>query len=161
MKFAITLLALAATALAQSTAVTETAPSQTPTAETTCLSKCAPGDVNCQAVCVGVPNPNAQQMNQTTECVAQCDQGDGSAAATQKYTACRNNCISSYILIGTTAHTPATTASATSAPNVNTINTSTLTGSALSAASSSIGTLPQVLDLDLVPELELEFESGY
>lgn len=156
MKFTISILALALTAMAQSTTTmqTETAPSQTATPETTCLAKCTPGDVNCQAVCVGVPNPNAQQMNQTTNCVAQCDQGDGTAAATQKYTTCRNNCISSYILIGT-AQTTSTKAGTTSTANAKTINTSTLTGSALSAASSSIGTLRPGLGVGLDLLLEL------
>lgn len=77
------------------------APSSTPTAQQTCLAACAAGDVNCQAICVGVPHPSNSDMNSTTSCVAACDQGDGSKGATDAYASCRNNCISSYILLGT------------------------------------------------------------
>jgi hypothetical protein len=42
-------------------------------------------------------------MNLTTSCVANCDQGDGSPAATAAYTACMNACISSYIISTGTA----------------------------------------------------------
>jgi len=42
-------------------------------------------------------------MNATTDCVAKCDQGDGSKAASDKYAACRNACISSYIITSGTA----------------------------------------------------------
>jgi hypothetical protein len=42
-------------------------------------------------------------MNSTTDCVAQCDQGDGSAAASEAYAKCRDGCISSYIIVSGTA----------------------------------------------------------
>jgi len=42
-------------------------------------------------------------MNLTTNCVANCDQGDGSPAATAAYAACMNGCISSYIILTGTA----------------------------------------------------------
>lgn len=63
-----------------------------------CVARCNPGDTNCQAVCVAVPNPNESQVNQTTECVARCPQGSGSQADTEAYTICRDNCINSIYL---------------------------------------------------------------
>jgi hypothetical protein len=99
------LLALSALSVAQST-VTSTGTvttTHTLSPQETCIAGCAPSDVNCQASCVGVPHPGDTQMNLTTQCVANCDQGDGSAAATNAYTACRNACISSYIILSGTA----------------------------------------------------------
>jgi len=93
-------LSLAALSLAQSTSTA----TQTQTAIVTltpaeqCIKGCNPSDVNCQAACVGVPHPGNAQMNDTTSCVANCDQGDGSAQASNAYAACRNACISSYII---------------------------------------------------------------
>ena len=93
-------LSLAALSLAQSTSTA----TQTQTAIVTltpaeqCIKGCDPSDVNCQAACVGVPHPGNAQMNDTTSCVAACDQGDGSAQASNAYAACRNACISSYII---------------------------------------------------------------
>jgi len=99
MKFLVAL-SLAALSLAQSTSTA----TQTQTAVVTltpaeqCIKGCDPSDVNCQAACVGVPHPGNSQMNDTTSCVANCDQGDGSAQASNAYAACRNACISSYII---------------------------------------------------------------
>jgi len=111
MKFLAILLPLAGLAVAQSGAASTPAesngsapaPSRTPTPQETCLKACGPTDVNCQARCVGVPFPGESAMNSATECVAKCDQGDGSQAATDRYALCRNNCLSSFITLGTTA----------------------------------------------------------
>lgn len=88
-------LTFAQSSASQSTSATTTAPL---TPQASCLSKCAAGDVNCQAICVGVPHPGSAQTNATTDCVAKCDQGDGSTAASQAYSKCRDACISSYII---------------------------------------------------------------
>ncbi|KND95104.1 hypothetical protein TOPH_00138 [Tolypocladium ophioglossoides CBS 100239] len=58
-----------------------------------CLKTCKAGDVNCQAPCVGVPNPDGSQVDATTKCAAACPQGDGSPAQTDQYAACVNKCI--------------------------------------------------------------------
>jgi hypothetical protein len=108
MKFVVfALSALAGLALAQSsgssfesTAPTSTAPL---TPQQSCVNACAAGDVNCWAVCVGFPRPGTVQVNAATDCVAKCDQGDGSAAASQAYAKCRDACISSYIITSGTA----------------------------------------------------------
>jgi len=78
------------------------------------LSACAPTDIDCQASCVGVPHPGAAQMNGVTDCVAACDQGDGSAEATDAYTVCRDNCISSYIVLSGNGTTSASTSAGAS-----------------------------------------------
>ncbi|KAF2627964.1 hypothetical protein BU25DRAFT_421458 [Macroventuria anomochaeta] len=98
MKYTTALLAFAAGALAQSSAVT-TAPATTSVPEVSpaisCVSACTPGDVTCQASCLGIARPNSSQAVETTECAAKCDQGDGSAEATQKYSDCVQSCIAS------------------------------------------------------------------
>jgi hypothetical protein len=98
MKASFTISALVAVAAAQGTT---TSAAQTP--QQSCLSACTPSDVNCQAICVGVPHPGNAQMDATTDCVANCDQGDGSAEASIAYGKCRDGCISSYIILSGTA----------------------------------------------------------
>jgi len=72
-------------------------------------------DVCCQAACVNVPCPSQLQANATTECAAQCPQGNGTAAETEQYAECQSACISSYFLTDTATATggPTGTASAT------------------------------------------------
>lgn len=41
-----------------------------------------------------VPSPNEQNVQNTNKCVADCPQGDGTPAQTDKYSACVNKCIS-------------------------------------------------------------------
>jgi len=56
-------------------------------------------------------------MNGVTDCVAKCDQGDGSAAATNAYAVCRNSCISSYIVLtGTNSPVASSTSAGQSGP---------------------------------------------
>jgi len=124
MKFTVAIIAaVAAVAAAQSTTTAALSPVQT------CLAKCSDTDLNCKAQCVGVPHPNAGQINQTTQCAANCDQGDGSPAATEKYAKCQQACIYSIFL---TTGSPATGApAATGAAG---------SGSAGSAAGTTTGT---------------------
>jgi len=110
-------------------------------AQETCISACAPTDVTCQAICVGVPHPGAAQMNGVTDCVASCDQGDGSASATDAYAACRNGCISSYIVLsGTAAPVASSTGSSgpiSASPSASAASGSNGTFSASGSPSSS------------------------
>ncbi|KAI0443125.1 hypothetical protein F4803DRAFT_332372 [Xylaria telfairii] len=69
-----------------------------------CLAKCDPSDTKCRANCIAVPSPDNQNVNATTSCVAACPQGDGSAADTQKYSDCVQDCIGKYYY--TTTGTP-------------------------------------------------------
>lgn len=99
-----TILALfvaAAAAAPQNSAASETTTALTPTQS--CLNECVPSDVNCQAICVGVPHPGEAQMGLVTDCVANCDQGDGSTAASEAYGRCRDSCLASYIITSGTA----------------------------------------------------------
>lgn len=57
----------------------------------------------CQAACVNVPCPSQLQANATTECAAQCPQGNGTAEETQQYAECQSECIESYFLSATTS----------------------------------------------------------
>ncbi|KAM0342773.1 hypothetical protein ACHAPU_009265 [Fusarium lateritium] len=59
-----------------------------------CLSECEAGDVKCQSYCISVPSPNEKDIEKTTKCAADCDQGSGSASDTEKYSACVQGCIS-------------------------------------------------------------------
>ncbi|SPJ86249.1 uncharacterized protein FTOL_11707 [Fusarium torulosum] len=58
-----------------------------------CLDACDPGDVKCQSYCITVPSPNEADIEKTTKCAANCDQGKGSASDTEKYSACVQDCI--------------------------------------------------------------------
>ncbi|KAG8169818.1 hypothetical protein KVR01_000563 [Diaporthe batatas] len=126
--------ALAMFACAQDTTGTT---SSTATAATTdaaqastlaCLDACDAGDVNCRAVCLGVPHPDAGQVNATTECAAKCDQGDGSKSDTDAYGACVDDCIANNFY--TSGGTPQATAGSGSSG-------STASGSSASATSTS------------------------
>ncbi|KAI4869319.1 hypothetical protein F4820DRAFT_407084 [Hypoxylon rubiginosum] len=76
-----------------------------------CLNACDAADVNCQAKCIAVPSPDAQDANSTTTCAAACPQGNGTAADNLAFADCVNDCIGQYYF--TTSGTP-NTASTTS-----------------------------------------------
>ena len=61
--------------------------------QASCIAKCPITDVNCQALCVGSAHPDETQVVKTTQCAEKCDQGDGSPAATQKFSDCVQSCI--------------------------------------------------------------------
>jgi hypothetical protein len=53
---------------------------------------------------VGVPCPSDLQANRTTECAANCVQGNGTEEETASYAACQSSCISSlFFPLSTTA----------------------------------------------------------
>ncbi|KAM5381059.1 hypothetical protein ACJZ2D_003174 [Fusarium nematophilum] len=83
--------ALAAMASAQSRTASVSPAQQS---QLDCLDECDAGDVKCQSYCITVPSPNEKQVNATTECVANCDQGSGSEADTEKYRICVEGCVS-------------------------------------------------------------------
>lgn len=53
-------------------------------------------DVDCKAKCISVPSPDTQSVNSTTECVAACPQGNGTASDNLAYADCVNDCIGQY-----------------------------------------------------------------
>ncbi|KAI1137037.1 hypothetical protein F5Y05DRAFT_95363 [Hypoxylon sp. FL0543] len=69
-----------------------------------CLGACAADDVDCQAKCIAVPSPDSSNVNKTTECVAACPQGNGTAADNTNYANCVDGCIAQYYY--TTTGTP-------------------------------------------------------
>ncbi|KAK9711149.1 hypothetical protein K7432_008012 [Basidiobolus ranarum] len=83
--------------LGQTTSVTTSssaAASATPESQVeSCIKQqnCAPADVACRAKCAQVPNPDATMVNNTNNCVAQCDQTNATA-----YAQCKSNCINTY-----------------------------------------------------------------
>lgn len=127
-----------------------------------CLNKCEAGDVDCQAHCITVPSPDASAVNATTECSANCVQGDGSEAETAAYASCLQDCVEKYYFSGTAGTPTATgaadsnsdsssaTASVTSIVSTITSGSSTMTttfastksasGTGTAADSSSTGT---------------------
>ncbi|KAK7545573.1 hypothetical protein IWX49DRAFT_338233 [Phyllosticta citricarpa] len=121
---------------------TLTSTSLSPTAS--CIAACDVGDVDCQAKCVGVAHPNSAQANQTTECAAKCNQGDGSPKAAQEYADCQQACISSYFPIGSAPNGVAATATgANTAASASATATGTEgareTGASASATNTSSG----------------------
>ena len=102
-----------------------TSAAMTPTE--TCLAACSLGDVSCQAVCLGVPNPDESMVNQTTQCSEKCDQGNGSPADTQAYGDCLAACRTSYFFSTGMAAMP--TAGVSSAESGAAVATATATGS--------------------------------
>jgi len=114
MRFSATIIAgfVAVAAAAASTTVSGSAPavptqttSYTP-AQVACLDVCAKktdtaSKLACQAECFGNPAPTVDMVNKTTQCVAACPKGDGTPAATDKYTKCMNNCITAQFFSST------------------------------------------------------------
>ncbi|KAH7123957.1 hypothetical protein B0J11DRAFT_506998 [Dendryphion nanum] len=98
------------------------------TPQQTCLNTCNPADVTCRAACLGIARPNSKQAVDTNECVAKCDQGDGSKEATEKYGQCRDACIASIF--------PSTQTIAPFAPGGVASNAASATNAAGSAAAS-------------------------
>lgn len=109
-----------------------------------------PSDVNCQAKCISVPNPDESAVNQTTECVAKCPQGDGTEEETQQYIDCSQKCVTDFFLTTTggaaatqTSAAGSGSASATATPSATTVTSgsstfvSTVTPSATSDDSAS------------------------
>lgn len=74
---------------------------------------------------MGIARPNSSQAVETTECAAKCDQGDGSAEDTKKYSDCVQSCIASLFpssqtgsqIPGAAASSGAVTRSGTAAAN--------------------------------------------
>jgi len=147
MKYATVILALAAGAFAIPQAASVTPAPSTPSPATgltpavSCAMACKPGDVTCQAACLGNARPNASQAIATNECAAKCDQGDGSPAASDAYSKCVQSCINSLFpssQTGTLAGNAQASAAASAASGSNNAKpTASQTGAAASAGSGT------------------------
>ncbi|KAJ1998576.1 hypothetical protein H4R26_005404, partial [Coemansia thaxteri] len=130
---AATILTFAAAAAAQASSTTATL-----TALQQCLLKTCPNnvnDVNCQAACLGLPNPNASMIADTAACYAKCPASDQQAQID-----CKNKCDQIYNPSGSviTGHeTPAgfSAASTSSAPSSKPASAASSTPAATSGSS--------------------------
>lgn len=97
MKYSVIIPALALVGFAVAQEGTPTNSATTPyESQEQCAEDCDPADVTCRAQCLGVARPNTEQVMETTECAAACDQGDGSAEATRRYGECQQACYASF-----------------------------------------------------------------
>ncbi|RMZ90830.1 hypothetical protein DV736_g1925, partial [Chaetothyriales sp. CBS 134916] len=106
-------------------------------AEQKCIQACGTSDICCQAACVNVPCPSQLQANQTTECAAQCPQGNGSPDETSSYAACQASCISSLFFPSSGATGAAATGTAGSSGSAASASATATSGSGSSASSGS------------------------
>jgi hypothetical protein len=140
MKYSAIILAFVAGAFAVPQASITAAPAA-PTApipsglapQVSCALACTPGDVMCQAACLGNARPNASQVVDTNKCAANCDQGDGSAQAAKDYGQCVDGCINSLFPSSQTAFAPGAAQAASSvkagaSPTTGSVNPSASAG---------------------------------
>lgn len=85
-----------------------------------------------------VPSPNEQNVANTTKCVADCPQGDGSQAQTDRYGACVNKCIADNFYVSSEG-TPNPTGGAGNNGN-NGSNGSSASGSDAAPTATGTGT---------------------
>jgi hypothetical protein len=93
-------------------------------------------DICCRASCAKVPCPNTSQVNATTECAAQCPQGNGTAGDTAQYASCQSSCISSYFLTVGAASTSSSGSAATNSAGSTTGSVESASATGGSGASS-------------------------
>jgi hypothetical protein len=110
MKYSAVILALVAGVFAVPQASITSAPSAPRpsglTPQVSCALDCTPGDVMCQAACLGNARPNASQIVDTNKCAAACDQGSGSKQDSDAYGVCQQSCIASFFPSSQTAFAP-------------------------------------------------------
>ncbi|KAM0463873.1 hypothetical protein ACHAO4_000597 [Trichoderma viride] len=140
MRFSVLLSGLfAVVAVAESTSSappTSASLSPAQASQAACFKACAEGDVNCQAHCVAVPSPDRGQVNATTQCVAACPQGKGTAADNKAYGDCVQGCIGKNYFASSQGTPEATGAAGGS----NAQNSNTDTAAAPTGTGSSTGT---------------------
>ncbi|OAP57707.1 hypothetical protein AYL99_08445 [Fonsecaea erecta] len=133
---------LTKSSVASSTGASSAAATASLSPQVKCLQSCGSADVCCQAKCVGVPCPSQLQANATTECAAQCPQGNGTAGETQQYADCQASCISSYFLTASSTAAPTASQTGSSSSATGTFafgqgSATTTEGSASATAGSS------------------------
>ncbi|RYO98543.1 hypothetical protein DL764_007050 [Monosporascus ibericus] len=84
----------AVTSVTSPTTTRELTPEESLQAEVVeCVEACDDDDVNCQANCITVPSPDEGAVNDTTACVADCPQGNGTEEDNEAYGECVQSCI--------------------------------------------------------------------
>ncbi|KAM0511340.1 hypothetical protein ACHAPE_010006 [Trichoderma viride] len=143
MRFSVLLSGLfAVVAVAESTAsAPATAASLSPAqaSQAACFKACAEGDVNCQAHCVNVPSPDRGQVNATTQCVANCPQGKGTAADNKAYGDCVQGCIDAHYFASSAGTPQPTGAGGNNAQNSGTDTAAAPTGTDSSSTGTETG----------------------
>ncbi|KAI1423074.1 hypothetical protein F5Y12DRAFT_560209 [Xylaria sp. FL1777] len=126
--FAVAASAQTSTTAATSTTVSSGDPAQSSVASAIeqCLAACDPTDTKCRANCIAVPSPDNQNVNATTNCVAGCPQGNGTAADNQAYADCVEKCIGEYYY------------TTTGTPNLATSNAASNVGSSVTEVATTI-----------------------
>lgn len=127
MKYSLIFVSLALGAFAlpqdQASVTSPAAPGPSFSPQQECAAKCEVTDVTCKAECFGVARPNESQVVETTQCAAECDQGDGSPEATERYGQCLLDCNAKFFPSSQTltdpapASNPAATATPTDGSN--------------------------------------------
>ncbi|CAK7232862.1 hypothetical protein SBRCBS47491_008413 [Sporothrix bragantina] len=105
-----------------------------------CLDACAADDVNCRAKCIAVPDPNAAQANATNNCVAGCNQGNGTAADNLAYADCVAACIGANYFTSTGTPAQTTGAAGNGATGTAATTTGTATGTKTGSNTDKTGT---------------------
>ena len=99
MRFSIAVVGALAVAVSAQSSTERQAPSATASIDPAqssilaCVDSCDPGDVTCLSYCNPVPSVTEDDVERTNQCVADCDQGDGSTAASERYAQCMLGCI--------------------------------------------------------------------
>ncbi|KAJ2835070.1 hypothetical protein GGI24_000037 [Coemansia furcata] len=146
MKLAATILSLASIVAAQ-----DSSSSVTLTPLQQCLQKTCPNnvnDVNCQAACLGLPNPNASMIADTAACYAKCPATDNQQAQID----CKNKCDQIYNPSGSIISDHLTpvgvspVSSPTSTTKTDTTKPTASPQSSPAASPSSSGTVPPKSD---------------
>ncbi|KAJ0421903.1 hypothetical protein BJY00DRAFT_281385 [Aspergillus carlsbadensis] len=114
---------LALVAAQESSSTTSSPPATTSlSAAQQCVLDCPDDAICCKAECVGVPCPSDEQANDTNDCVAECDQGDGSEADIAAYAQCQARCYTTHFF-------PATATGGAGASSTSSDSSATTTGS--------------------------------
>ncbi len=106
-------------------------------------------DIDCQARCITVPNPDADAVNKTTECIAECPQGNGTQEETQQYIDCSQKCISDFYLTTTFTGGPTqskASGTVTATPSVTTVTSDSTTFESTVTPTASEGDSPSATD---------------
>ncbi|KAI0542906.1 hypothetical protein GGR58DRAFT_1702 [Xylaria digitata] len=118
------------TAVASTTVSIDPAQSSIASEIEQCLAKCDDSDTKCRANCIAVPSPDTQNVNATTACVADCPQGNGTAADNQAYADCVEKCIGDfyYTTTGTPNLATSNAGNSGSTPSVTNVATTITSG---------------------------------
>ncbi|RYP46696.1 hypothetical protein DL768_007129 [Monosporascus sp. mg162] len=154
---------------AGSTAVTSV-PSATTTRELTpeeslqaevieCVETCPDDDVDCQANCITVPNPDEAAANDTNACVADCPQGDGSEEESAAYGECVQSCIAEHYLTTTFTGGQPTNTGGSSQGDSEVTATPTPSVSTVTSGSSTYQTTVTPTNTDSPSETESSSET--